>query len=246
LEQLKELKDTVNNINEINRKLYEENQQYKDRNIEQRQQIEHYHVLFQENQQKNEQTLCVLRKEKDDVYQRENELKRRMQQTLDSKQQENYLIISSLNDKLEDLKASESHLCDELSNIKLEMQQERNKAELLEKKCKLLEKDNSLLKESWNLEKSGLMQKINDLEKQIELIKKQHLNEKQKMEDSYSLERGDLKNQLTNLENKLEEVIKEKAQISCKYGQLAENNRELNTMLQNKESFHENKIEETK
>ena len=58
----------------MNRKLYDENQQFKERNIEQRQQIEHFHTLFQENKQQNEQTLNQLRKERDEAYQRENEL----------------------------------------------------------------------------------------------------------------------------------------------------------------------------
>ena len=230
----------------MNRKLYEENHQYKDRNIEQRQQIEHYHVLFQENQQKNEQSLSVLRKERDEAYQHENDLKRRMQQTLDTKHQENYALVASLNDKLEDLKANEAHLCDELNKAKNELQQERNKNDLLDKKNKLLEKDACLLKESWNMEKNELKQKMSNLEQQMDTIKNQSQSEKKKLEDLGMHERNDLKSQLNNLESKLEEVIKEKAQLACKCGQLAENNRELNLMVQNKEAFHEQTLEETK
>ena len=230
----------------MNRKLYEENHQYKDRNIEQRQQMEHYHVLFQENQQKNEQSLSALRKERDDAYMHENELKRRMQQTLDTKHQENYALVASLNDKIEELKANEAHLCDELNKAKSELQQERNKSDLLDKKNKLLEKDATLLKESWSMEKSELKQKISTLEQQIDTVKSQSLSDKQKLEDVGAQERNDLKHQLNNLESKLEEVIKEKAQIACKYGQLADANRELNLMVQNKEAFHEQKLEETK
>ena len=109
----------------MNRKLYEENQQYKDRNIEQRQQIEHYHVLFQENQQKHEITLNAMRKERDDAFARESDLKRRMQQQLDSKQQENLMLITNLKDKYESLKSNENHLSDELDTIKQALQQER-------------------------------------------------------------------------------------------------------------------------
>ena len=230
----------------MNRKLYEENHQYKDRNIEQRQQIEHYHVLFQENQQKNEQSLNVLRKERDEAYQHESDLKRRMQQAIEAKQQEHFALISNLNSKIDELKATESNLSDELTKTKNELQQERNKSELLDKKNKLLEKDVGLLKESWNLEKSELKMKITNLEQLMDTMKNQNLSEKQKLENLGLHERNDLKNQLNSLENKLEEVIKEKAQISCKYGQVVDTNRELNLMIQNKESTHEKNLEETK
>ena len=127
----------------MNRKLYDENQQFKERNIEQRQQIEHFHTLFQENKQQNEQTLNQLRKERDEAYQRENELKRRMQQTFESMSQ-----------KLDEFKSNEMLIINDLNATKLELQQERNKCDLLEKKCKLLDKDCVLIKESGTLEKN--------------------------------------------------------------------------------------------
>lgn len=230
----------------MNRKLYEENHQYKDRNIEQRQQIEHYHVLFQENQQKNEQSLNVLRKERDEAYQHESDLKRRMQQAIEAKQQEHFVSISNLNSKIDELKVIESNLNDELTKVKNELQQEKNKSELLEKKNKLLEKDVALLKESWNLEKSELKMKITNLEQLMDSIRNQNLSEKQKLENLGLHERNDLKNQLNNLESKLEEVIKEKAQISCKYGQVVDTNRELNLFIQNKEASLDKNLEEAK
>jgi hypothetical protein len=230
----------------MNRKLYEENHQYKDRNIEQRQQIEHYHVLFQENQQKNEQSLNVLRKERDEAYQHESDLKRRMQQAIEAKQQEHFVSISNLNSKIDELKAIESNLNEELAKVKNELQQEKTKSELLDKKNKLLEKDVGLLKESWNLEKSELKMKITNLEQLTDSIRNQNLSEKQQLENLGLHERNDLKNQLNNLESKLEEVIKEKAQISCKYGQVVDTNRELNLLIQNKEASLDKNLEEAK
>lgn len=239
LEQLKELKETVNNLNEMNRKLYEENHQYKDRNIEQRQQIEHYHVLFQENQQKNEQSLSTLRKERDDAYQHENELKRRTQQTLDTKHNENFALVTNLNEKLDDLRSKEAHLSDELSKLKITLQQEKSKSELLDKKNKLLEKDVCLLKESWNLEKSDLVLKIKNLDELLVQAKTQNSSDTQKVED-------ECHKQLASFESKLEEVIKENTQISCKYTQVVESNRDLNLMVQNKQALHEQMLDDAK
>ena len=94
----------------MNRKLYDENQQFKERNLEQRQQIEHYHVLFQENQQKAEQTLNQARKERDEAYQNETEFKHRMQIQIESKQQKSFMTINTLKEKLDCLTESESFL----------------------------------------------------------------------------------------------------------------------------------------
>jgi hypothetical protein len=233
VEQIKELKEKVNSLNEINRKLYEENQQFKERNIEQRQQIEQFHVLFQENQQKHERALIEIKKERD---QHDIEIKRRSQ--------ENFHIVNSLKDKLDSIKLNETNLSDELNKFKIDLQQEKNKSELLEKKCKLLEKDASLLKDSCNLEKNEYEAKLSDLVQQIEQNKKKYANEKQKSEDAHNKEKNELKTQLGTLEHKLEEMIKEKAQLQCKYGQLVESNRELNTLVQNKEAFNQQKNEE--
>jgi hypothetical protein len=127
LEQIKELKEKVTSLNEINRKLYDENQQFKERSLEQRQQIEQYHSLFQENQQKHDQALLELKKERD---QYETEMKRRCQQTLDSRQHENFAMIGGLKEKMESLRANENLLMNELSAVKQEMQQDKGKTSL--------------------------------------------------------------------------------------------------------------------
>lgn len=139
-------KDTVNNLNEMNRKLYDENQQYKERTCDQRQQIDNFHILFQENKQESERAISVLRKELDDVLKRESAEKRRMQSTFDSKHQETMQVIASLRANIDEMRERESRLL-------VEIQQERNKNELSEKKCKLVEKDLALLQETNELEK---------------------------------------------------------------------------------------------
>lgn len=238
-DQIKELKEKVNSLNEINRKIYDENHQFKERSLEQRQQIEQFHALFQENQQKHEKSLMDLRKERDEAFQHDSEImKRRMHQTFESRQQENFLIMQSLKEKLEATKASESRLLEDMTSVKQEVQSEKNKSELLEKKCKLLEKDALLLKESHKLERNELEAKFNDMLEQHEQLKKKYLSDKQKLEENFFHERSELKTQLNSLEKKLEEVIKEKAQLNCKYGQMADANRELNALVQNKEAFN--------
>lgn len=243
---MNDLKETVNNLNEMNRKLYEENQQYKDRNIEQRQQIEHYHVLFQENQQKNEQTMSSLRKERDEAYQRENELKRRMQQTLDAKQQDSFVVISTLKEKYDTLKQAEAHLSDELSSAKMELLKERTSADLLDKKCKILDKDNGLLKENWHTEKQQYSAKIEELESKLDKLRKENEGALSRLDEKAQIEREDLKSQLGELERKLEEIIREKAQLACKYGQMVDSSRELNSIIQSKDALYEQKVQELK
>lgn len=51
---------------------------------------------------------------------------------------------------------------------------------------------------------------------------------------------------MNELEHKLEEVIKEKAQLACKYSQLVDSNRELNGIIKNNDSFHDKKVQELK
>ena len=105
-------------MNEMNRKLYEENQQVKERNVEQRQQLDNFHMLFQENKKENERSMGSMRKELDEVYQREADLKRRIQQTLESNKQESYQIASQLKEKLDEAKANEAGLVNDLNRAK--------------------------------------------------------------------------------------------------------------------------------
>jgi len=230
----------------MNRKLYEENQQYKERNIEQRQQIEHYHVLFQESQQKSEHSLNQVRKERDDALQNETDLKRRMQLALDAKQQESLQTVKTWKEKFESLKETEIHLTQELSTSRSLLQNEKSKTELLERKCKALEMDCSLLKENWDSEKSSLDDRINDYDSQMELAKKQFAIEVQKLDEQHAKEKKELVVKLKEMENRVEEILKEKTQIGYNYGQLVESNRDLNSLCQSNESSYEKKQEELK
>lgn len=130
----------------MNRKLYDENQQFKDRTCDQRQQIENFNIMFQENKKESERAINVLRKELDELTKRENLEKRRMQSTFETKHQEAMQIISSLRKNLDEMQIREANLLEEI-------QQERNKSEISEKKIKLNEKDLTLLRETSELER---------------------------------------------------------------------------------------------
>ncbi len=74
----------------MNRKLYDETQQYKERSCDQRQQIDNFHILFAENKQESERSLALLRKDLDEARARE----RRLQAALDCKAQESYQVTA--------------------------------------------------------------------------------------------------------------------------------------------------------
>lgn len=235
LEQLKELKDTVNNLNEMNRKLYDENQQFKDRNLDQRQQIDNFHMLFKDNKQEAERQVAMLRREFDETLKREAELKKRLQQVQDMKQQE----MSELKQKLDQSKQAESRMISEIGKTKFEFEQ-------LEKKCKSIEKDNYGLKEHSDKLKADLDSKIESLKCQLDCLNKQTQSDRLKQEERTTRDNTEHKKQLDELEHKLEEVIKEKAQITCKYAQVVDNNRELNKIIKNNDEFHDKELDDTK
>lgn len=215
----------MNNLNEMNRKLYDENNQFKERNLEQRQKIEHYHVLFQENQQKTEQSLTQIRKERDEAFKSESETKRRLQMTLDTKQQESYIALNNWKEKYECIKESEIHMSQELNTAKTQLQQERNRTELLEKKYKQLEKD---------------------AQSQLDGARMQVGAEKQKWEEKTDREREEMRRRLNELEVMVEQAVREKETVSFKYNQLVERNQELNSLYHTKESSFKKELDEAK
>lgn len=130
----------------MNRKLYEENQQYKERTCEQRQQVESLHMMLQQEksskQQQSDSQMSALRKE----LERESGEKRRMQAALESKQQEAMQAIAAMRASVDEMREREARLL-------LELQQERSNCELTEKKCKIAEKEVLFLKENGELER---------------------------------------------------------------------------------------------
>ena len=230
----------------MNRKFYDENQQFKERSMDQRQQIDNFHALFQDNKQEHEQSMNALRTELDESYQRENELKRRLQQAFEAKQHESYQMVSQLKEKLDETKLNEANLNAELQKCRQLLEIERNRAELVEKKLKVAEKELNSLHEKQNLERVDKESKAKSLEEKCELVKKQATNDRLKLEEKFRVEKDDYRKQMNDLERKIEEVIKEKAQMTCKYGQLVESNRELNSIIMNNQVYTDKKVEETK
>ena len=62
------------------------------------------------------------------------------------------------------------------------------------------------------------------------------------IEDKHEKEIHELKQHINELENKIEEVIKDKALVSIRCGELIEENRQLEKALTNKEDDYEEKI----
>lgn len=208
----------MDNLSELNRKFFEENQQLKERAMSQRDQIDQYHMLFDDNKNEVDQ----LRDELNQVYQRESDLKRQNMQLLSQ------------------IQCSESSLVAEVAKLKQTIEQEKNRADLFEKKLKMLEKESNDLLEQERSEKSEIEVRLRC--QHDERLKQERL----KLEEKFNVERDEFKKQLTDLEHKLEEVIKEKAQLAFKYGQLVETNRDLNSMVKNSQVFNDKKVEETK
>ncbi len=225
----------------MNRKLYDENQQLRERSLEQRQQLDNFHTLFQENKQEHERSLAALRQELDESYgRRESESKRRAQH-------ESQLATQQLRERLDEAKASaEASLLGEVAKARQALESELRRGESCEKKWRQAEREYGSLIEKQNVEKIDLESRVRSLEERCELVKRQAIGERQKLEEKYASEREEWKRQLSDLERKIEEVIKEKAQITCKYGQVVETNRELSAMCKSAQIYSEKKVEETK
>jgi hypothetical protein len=230
----------------MNRKIFEENVQLKEKNIENTQQLDNFKIIFRDNKQEQDSSFIALRQELDECYQREVDLRNKLQEVLQSKEQESLKVISSLKKQLEETESYQSNTLNDLNKVKQGLEAEQHRADIFEKKHRQVEKDLTLVVEKQKIEKCDLESKVRSLEEKCELIKRQALNEKQKLEEKFNTERTESKKQLTELEHKIEEVIKEKAQLSCKYGQMVENNRELNSMMKNAQIYNDKKSEETR
>ena len=167
-------------------------------------------------------------------------------------------MANSYQERINALESNESLISGELGSMKRELERERLDYETLEKRCRVLEeaeKQAAQLKEAWATEKTELQARLAGVESQAEITRQQILAERAQLEESnahestqleerIANERDEHKQQLADLERKLEEVIKEKAQISFKYGQYADANRELNALIQSNQNTSDQIINE--
>jgi chromosome segregation ATPase len=113
VDQINELRETVNGLNEINRKIYDDNRKYQERQVEQRKQIDQLHAITIELKQVNE---CHV--EKLACY--EKELKEKELKLKSYVDKEVYLneSLQMIKYKLNDLKDSKLNLENDLHTLK--------------------------------------------------------------------------------------------------------------------------------
>jgi hypothetical protein len=229
LEQNNEFKDTINNLNDINRKLYDENSQYKERNLEQRKQIEHMHMLLIETKQSNEN---LVQKKADEI-----DVKKRQLQESEYREKELLMKIKSFSLEINDVKKEKNQLIDAINKIDLQFKEELKRLRL---------NFSSSLQQMFEIEVKKLSDNYQNekynLETQIDVQKKQFLNEKSLIDT----EKYEMQSNIRDLELKLEEIIKEKAQLKERNGSLTQTNRSLQSELNQHEQKNEHKLNELK
>jgi chromosome segregation ATPase len=160
---------------------------------------------------------------------------------LDKKTEENQCLINELTD----MKKFCDCLEQENQKFKLQIEYERNKNEECTKLKTLvdIELENSL--EKLRTQRYEYERKISTLDETIKYSQKQYqfLQQNQRIiEDKHEKEIHELKQHIHQLEIKIEEVIKDKALVSIRCGELIEENRKLEKTLNDKEDDYEEKI----
>ncbi|CAF0907537.1 unnamed protein product [Brachionus calyciflorus] len=240
-DQIKDLKGTIQSLNDMNHKFYDEIQHLKERNLEQRKQIESFNKLFQDCKQDSERKLSQMRQELEQSVKRELEFKKMIQQIQDSKNQE----INGLKEKLERAKMTENHLNNEIEKKKAEIQIKTEKIELLEKNIQETEKNFNLFQETSISEKKNFELNIENLKHEIDVLNRKADEEKKILSETSTLEKNEQKKHLDELEQKLEQIIKEKAEITCQYAQIFDRNKELNEILKTNDENNEKKLKDS-
>ncbi len=116
-----DFKITISNLTEINRQVYDENHQVKERNSEQRKQIEQLHLLVIETKQSQELNQTFIQKKADDClkeYQKDLEAKKRYIHQIEQKQHGYLNEIKSINGQIDILKDAKYKLMDSINELK--------------------------------------------------------------------------------------------------------------------------------
>lgn len=113
MDQLNELRDTVNSLNEINRKIYDDNKKYQDRHGEQRKQVDQLHAIIIELKQINENNVEKLAYYEKELHEKDSKLK-------SYEDKESYLneSLKMIKFKLNDLKDLKFNLENDLNTLK--------------------------------------------------------------------------------------------------------------------------------
>lgn len=215
----------MNNLNEVNRRLYDENSKYQERNVEQRKQLEHFHLVILEIKKAQEQAHSELKISNERLTQYESELEMKTAQVNALQNKEKTLL-----DKLELVKTQ----CQELLDCRNVLQREvYDLRDFFNDSLTKMKKNSTSVKDAHfaeikRLNEIACMNRI-----ELEQVQKMAQHDKQKLEK----EKVELSKHLNEIEMKLEEIIKEKAQISYENGQLNEKNHVLADLVSHKEKL---------
>ena len=132
-------------MNDLNRKLFDENQSYKERSREQRQQLEHYHTLLHENRANSERELADVRAACADELQRQ----------LGESRVEHERACSTLRQRIDELRSNESRLVGEIGELREALRRETARSLDWEEKCKRAEADKSAREAEWASERES-------------------------------------------------------------------------------------------
>jgi len=158
---------------------------------------------------------------------------------LEKKIEENQCLINELTD----MKKFCDCLEQENQKLKLQIEYERNKNEECTKLKTLVEMELENSLEKLRTQRYEYETKILTLDETIKYSQKQY---QRNIEDKHEKEIYELKQHIKQLEIKIEEVIKDKALISIRCGELIEENRKLEKALNDKEDDYEEKIKSYK
>jgi DNA repair exonuclease SbcCD ATPase subunit len=156
---------------------------------------------------------------------------------IDKKTDENQCLINDLTD----MKKFYDSLEQENQKLKLQIECEKNKSEEYIKLKRLvdIELEKSLEKlHTQRYEYDKLNETLKYSQKQYQILQQNQ----RIMEDKHEKEIYELKQHIHQLEIKIEEVIKDKALVSIRCGELIEENRELEKKLNDKEDNYEEKL----
>ncbi|CAF3186890.1 unnamed protein product [Rotaria socialis] len=212
--------------------------------------------LLQESQEERDELLSQQRQTHERIQKLEEQLKHyesegaKMRDNVlcskikfEKKADENERLTNDFNE----MKKSYERLEQENQKLKLQVEQERKKAEECTKSKTSSDVELQNIQEKLRTQRYEHETKIATLDDTLKYSQKQYQTLQQNyrtIEDKYEKEIHSLKEHINELEIKIEEVIKDKALASIRCGELIEENRKLEKALIDKEDDYEEKIAE--
>jgi len=157
---------------------------------------------------------------------------------LDKKTDENQCLINELSD----MKKFCDCLEQENQKLKSQIEYERTKNDECTKLKTLVDIELEKSLDKLRTQRYEYESKLSILDESLKSSQKQYQILQRTMDDKHEKEIQELKQHIHQLEMKIEEVIKDKALVSIRCGELIEENRRLEKALNDKEDDYEEKI----